>query len=96
MKIASNHPNVLSLIARAEPFTTYGSLRGTKYAPGAGRLAGADYDKWCKNVEQIVYSVVSCNTPIYWVCADGSQHIVEQRFSPTTTRHQSRVRAACA
>ena len=96
MKIASNHPNVLSLIARAEPFTTYGALRGTKYTSGSGRLAGADLDKWCEDVNNVTYCVMSFNTPIYWVCKDGSQHIVKQKFSPTTGKHQNRVRVACA
>jgi len=45
------------------------------------------------NTPEIDYTVYSYNTPIAWHSPKG-WHIVEQKFSNTTSRHQSRVRRA--
>jgi hypothetical protein len=45
------------------------------------------------NTSEIDYTVYSYNTPIAWHSPKG-WHIVEQKFSSTTSRHQSRVRRA--
>lgn len=69
-----------------------GSLRG--YAgrgESAGRLAGADRDAFDAAWSEIDYIVFSYQTPIAWHTPKG-WHVVEQKFSATTSNHQSQVR----
>lgn len=39
--------------------------------------------------DDVVYTVVSYETPIAWVRRDGSVHRVNQKWTPTTSKHQS-------
>ena len=48
---------------------------------------------YASNKANHVYVVWSYNTPIAW-CVNGGWHVVTQKFSRTTSRHQSIVRRA--
>lgn len=88
--------NLLYALNRRLPFTTSGSLRGelsNGYGPGSGRLEGTDLDQYRADRGNFAYVVMSYATPIAWTTTDGRTHIVEQRFSPTTGRQQSRLYA---
>ena len=55
-------------------------------------------DQECSHValldnDDTVYVVYSYRTPVAW-CQNGSWHVVTQKFSRTTSRHQSAVRSA--
>ena len=82
------------LIAQRQPFTA-AALSGTLSNHGAGRLLDADAARWRLDRDRVLYVVYSYGTPIAWLTADGWQ-VVEQRFSVTTSRHQSIVRRAVA
>ena len=43
-----------------------------------------------------IYVVYSYDTPIAWYSIPGGWHVVTQKFSRTTSRHQSIVRRALA
>lgn len=55
---------------------------------GAGRLEGAERDRWFADRDHLLFVVLSYNTPIAWVTKDGVVHRVADKFSVTTTRHQ--------
>lgn len=88
---------VPSTIADHKPFTTSGGLKATVHTAGsvwrhnAGRLAGADLDAWSSQYQTITYIVWSYATPIAWVTETGAVHVVAQRFSVTTSAHQSKL-----
>lgn len=80
------------------PFTTSGSLTGStrdarRHVPCGfgerGYLSGADLDAFNRDIDRIAYIVRSYDTPIAWVLDDGTVYRVSQRFSVTTSRHQS-------
>ena len=56
-----------------------------------GRLSGSDYQAYLS--ADVDYTVLSYGTPIAWHTADG-WYIVGQKFSQTTSRHQTHVRQA--
>jgi len=86
-----------------ESFTTNGALRGQKY-PDGGLGPGAVYNSWldddnkdqwyldCYYVDYVVWSYA---TPIAWHYTRddgvGGWHVVAQKFSPTTGKHQSNL-----
>lgn len=78
------------------PFRTSGALSAdvTPYGyPGSGRLSGVYLDTYREDAPSIRYVVRSYDTPIAWVTEDGSVTKIGQKFSVTTSRHQSAVRA---
>ena len=78
-------------ISRHEEFDTHGALyaRTDPCGIGSGRLNRAEAEAyWQARAEGIAYIVVSYTTPIAWVTASGRVHIVAQKFSVTTSRHQ--------
>lgn len=83
-------------IARAlrngEPFTTSGALSGEAYPliVGGGRLS---YD-WASRIDRPVYVVRSYATAIAWQNYDGTWVVPDDKYSPTTSKHQSTVRRA--
>lgn len=42
------------------------------------------------------YTVYSYATPIAWLKSDGNWHVISEKFSRTTSHHQSITRAAIA
>lgn len=90
-----------------QSFKTYGSLRGKRFAdmrsPEAGHLPSALADRfrtaWING--RVSYVVYSYNTPIAWAERDISGPSLEWviplvRYSRTTSRHQSKIRAAAS
>ena len=78
---------------------TTGSLQGGSidafardcYGRTEGWLGGDDLTAWRRDRDDILYVVTSYATPIAWRTTNG-WHVVDQRFSVTTSRHQSQVR----
>lgn len=79
--------NTLDAIRRRVPFATSGALIGVAGNPGVVGMLSAN---------SIDYIVFSYKTPIAWHCADTIWYIVDQKFSVTTTNHQSVVRRTVA
>jgi hypothetical protein len=78
------------------PFTTSGALRGEEC------VSSYPYSGWLDKAERealstdgmaglIDYIVWSYATPIAWHRTDGTWHIVDQKFSMTTTKHQGNL-----
>jgi len=57
----------------------------------AGWLSGSDLAAFQTDASAIRYVVRSFDTPIAWQTLSGRWHIVRQRFSPTTSKHQGRL-----
>ena len=90
-KLSTRSREVAEAIAACRPFTTHGALRAQAGSVGpwdAGRLSGADLDRYRADMSRIVYTVFSYATPIAWVTSDGKAYRVAQRFSVTTSKHQ--------
>jgi len=60
-----------------------------------GWLSGDERETWHNQRGDMDYVIVSYGTPIAWRTPSG-WYTVEQRFSVTTSRHQSQVRQAIA
>lgn len=82
------------LLARREPFTTYGAMSADGYATPTGRLPNEWVTRYRADDRNpgIVYTVRSWATPIAWVRADGEVIIPDESYSRTTTRHQNLCR----
>lgn len=95
----AGYENLRHALANRLPFRTSGALSGDTREVGqygffeSGYLRGADLDRFREDRDSIVYIVRSYATPIAWVTADGTVYKVAQKFSVTTGRHQSAVRA---
>jgi hypothetical protein len=87
MSTATTTRNADRAISRCETFRA-SALSATLEVPGAGRLDGADRERFDADRDVIVYAVMSYGTPIAWLTPRG-WHVVTQRFSVTTSRHQS-------
>lgn len=57
----------------------------------AGELSGSDLAAFQTDASAIRYVVRSYDTPIAWKTLSGRWHIVRQRFSVTTSKHQGRL-----
>lgn len=94
--------NTRDAIASRTPFKTGGSLQGVAGKPGTlGRLNDDERAQYFVDADSIDYTVLSYGTPIAWHTStedmhSNSWHIVEQRFSVTTSNQQSVVRIALA
>lgn len=77
------------------PFKTHGALSGDKFNGygDTGRLNTEERNRWYADVNNVDYVVMSYSTPIAWH-TDAGWYQVAQRFSVTTTRHQTQVRLA--
>ena len=80
-------------IANRERFEA-SSLSGKfmNYLPSAGRL-GDEFIRLSDEFKVGAYIVFSYNTPIAWFGSNG-WYVVEQKFSPTTSKQQTYVRRA--
>lgn len=87
--------NLERALAGRLPFRTSGALRGgPSVSFQTGILPAGDADQYVTDLRAGAgYVVWSYATPIAWVRADGSVHVVAHHFSATTSRHQSLVRA---
>jgi len=82
-------------LARLLPFESHGAMRAVASVPSStGRLD----PRWRwrfqedQNAPGIVYTVLSYETPIAWVRADGRMVMPPVAYSATTTRHQNLCR----
>ncbi len=80
-------------IGRHEEFDTHGALyaRTDPRGIGSGRLNQAKAAQFWTARPDIVYAVASYATPIAWVVRGGRVHIVDQKFSVTSTKHQDNL-----
>lgn len=89
--------NTRQAIAHREEFKTGGALHGTKDVYFEGRLRGATLDRFWADRRLIDYAVMSYGTPIAWHVqgtGEGRWVVVGDKFSATTTSHQSAVLSA--
>lgn len=81
------------LLDETQPFTG-NSLDGISGRPHhLGRLNTEERTVFHADSHRIVYYLRSYNTPIAWVYEDGSVYVTAQKFSTTTSRHQTYARA---
>lgn len=90
-------------IAARKPFQNHsGSLQGTDavWNANADRLSSLETAAFYNDRPYITYAVFSYFTPIAWYvskpkvcgcCQDERWHIVNQKFSVTTSKHQSQL-----
>jgi hypothetical protein len=83
-------------LAYVTPFRTHGALFAVmEDYPLYGRLPAEWRAKYRADILSpgVRYTVVSYQTPIAWVLADGAVVIPDVTYSLTTTRHQGQCRA---
>lgn len=81
-----------------EDFRTSGALYGESTGRlgswQTGKLSGDDLDQFRLDAEHVDYVVWSYSTPIAWHVTGPNLdrwHVVAQKFSRTTTKHQSNL-----
>lgn len=90
------------LARRFECKNSNGSVRGTAFVSGVGRLPAeyVEIFRAAQDAGRLVYVVYSYATPIAWVeetMTDGERWIIpEVKYSVTTTNHQGLARVAAA
>ena len=91
-----NQRDAIHYIATGQGFKA-SALSGSTYSQGCGRLNLKELDKFINELtdDRIIYFVYSYGTPIAWRTAEG-WYVVEQKFSPTTSKHQNYTRRAIA
>lgn len=80
-------------VTKREEFDTHGALSGRTYSLGSGIMRGETFERFCGDVRDLRYVIYSYATPIAWQTPDGWV-IPSDRYSATTSRHQSTVRQA--
>lgn len=96
-KISSSGLKVAEYIRDRKPFDTHGALAARTYENGVSRNAygdlwGDECDQFEADAPHIKYVVWSYATPIaWWTSTVRGWHVVEQKFSSTTTKHQGRL-----
>lgn len=101
-RVDRRHDLSALLAGRAHFRNTTGSLYGCSadqhrrecWDP-CGWLSGEDRDRFDADRDRMDYVVVSYATPIAWATPEG-WYVVGERFSVTTSRHQSQVRRGLA
>jgi hypothetical protein len=96
---------IAKAIANRERFTTHGALSGAPVTVGLASRLGWLPDEhrslWRQGVilarnGHSLYAIWSYGTPIAWVLDRGTWQIPDERYSVTTSHHQSRVHYAIA
>ena len=87
-----------SALQECTPFTTSGALRGDAWGRNTvsrwdlGELNTTESNRFMlDHLTGIAFVVWSYETPIAWVLDNGAVYHVSQRFSVTTSRHQSLI-----
>ncbi len=88
-KISSRGNLVATNIRDLVPFETHGALKAVNSSEGIGQLNANEYHLFINDVNDIDYIVYSYATPIAWHSRSNGWHKVSQKFSVTTSRHQS-------
>ena len=93
---AVNQRDAIHYIATRQGFKA-SALQGTLTTKGCGRLDLRQLDKFINELldGKINYIVYSYETPIAWHTSEG-WYTVEQKFSVTTSKHQTFTRRAIA
>lgn len=89
-----NQRDAIHYIATRQEFRA-SALEGRVYGVGDGRLDEQETARYKQDLNSVMYWVYSYSTPIAWYTPDG-WYMVEQKFSPTTSKHQNYVRRAIA
>jgi hypothetical protein len=94
---AMNQRDAIHYIATRQEFKA-SALWGdfAKYIPQQGRLSTEEYAKLSSNFEEGSFIVWSYGTPIALCTDEGKWHLVEQKFTVTTSKHQTFIRRAIA
>lgn len=87
-----NQIDAIDYIAKRQEFRA-SALEGRVYGAGNGRLNPEETEKYNQDLNSVIYWVYSYSTPIAWYTPSG-WYMVQQKFSPTTSRHQTTVRRA--
>lgn len=93
-RISSKSRECAEAIGNREEFVTHGALKATRhmgYANSPGWLTGEDLAAFNRDHGSFSYVVWSYETPIAWVTDDSRVHIVQQKFSRTTSQHQGKL-----
>lgn len=93
-----NQRQAIAAIASGENFQA-SALHGFNCPSGAenimrGIAYGVGLERFKHDGERIRYVVKSYNTPIAWRLEDGTWEVPAEKYSRTTSRHQSVVRRA--
>jgi hypothetical protein len=72
------------------------SLWGTRSTSHSGQIYGRAAELWRADITagEVSYVVVSYATPIAWYTKRGAWVVPDEKYSHTTSRHQSVVRQA--
>lgn len=84
-------------IRQRQPFKTSGALWGTQEMVHSGRLEGIELIQFRRAIEEghIDFIVMSYHTPIAWYNKTLKKwHVVRDKFSVTTSKHQTITRRA--
>jgi hypothetical protein len=96
-KLRTRGDQVRSAIAQRQPFQCHGSLRGGWHVANftqLGRLPAKHRATMLVDPDARLYVVHSYATPIAWWSEATGWQMPDERYSPTTSQHQSTVRHA--
>lgn len=79
------------VIAARKDFKTSGSLRGESKSVGYTPWTGYLPAEWHESVRQASYVVYSYSTPIGWWSEADGWTVPSEKYSITTTKHQSNL-----
>ena len=92
-----NQRQAIAAIARGENFQA-SALGGYPVSNGGCVILGQAYGealrRFTADADSIRYVVKSYSTPIAWKLEDGTWEVPAEKYSRTTSRHQSVVRRA--
>lgn len=84
-----------NVLAAHESFTTSGALKGVSgIARHVGYTLGSLPSNWHESVSKADYVVYSYRTPIAWHIPNHGWVCPHERYSVTTSRHQSKIATA--
>lgn len=88
-----NQREAVRAIARREPFVA-SALSGKRASvtDSLGRLPREYRDGYYMAAERGAYAVFSYGTPVAWVTDEGAVTVPAERYSVTTSKHQSIAR----
>lgn len=84
--------DVPALTQNHQEFNCNDTLRGVTGVWSTGRLPAHWEAEYRHDRAEIVYTVVSYDTPIAWVKRDGTVVEPPVKYSVTTSKHQGKVR----
>lgn len=96
MGYTTRHDAIAKVAARQE--FRGNSISGTRSVSGAGMIYGRAAELWRADITagEVSYVVYSYSTPIAWYTKRGEWVVPAEKYSHTTSRHQSVVRQGVA